>query len=152
MARAEKGSQRVSGLSGRCPPNSQSWAGQPAKLTGSHCPGINSPSLTISLGPPFHLLPQLCTHSTRPGRLGRAGGEARGRAERTKGRAEHKRDLSRWVWVLTDGGWRSLYPVSTMKVWGRELRSLRAPGPSWLCAPSLSGQGDSWSWRWGKGQ
>lgn len=89
----------------------------------SQAPGLpslamTSPCLAISLGSPCHLLP-VGTNSTRAGWLGGAGGEARGRAERTKDRAEHKGDLSRWVWVLTDEGWRSLYPVSTVRVWGR---------------------------------
>lgn len=35
---------------------------------------------------------------------------------------------------------------------GKNIWTLRALGPNWPCAPSLSGQGDSWSWEWGKGQ
>lgn len=35
------------------------------------------------------------------------------------------------TWVLTGGGWRSLYPITVMRVQGGELWSLRAPGPGW---------------------
>lgn len=35
---------------------------------------------------------------------------------------------------------------------GKRIMQCDCPGPKRPCAPSLAGQGDSWSWEWSKGQ